>query len=170
MAEDDRPAFSETDKALVRILQEDLPLTSEPYARIARSLGMTEKQVLQRVGSWCEQGVIRRFGASVRHRQVGYKANCMVAWRVDEPEEQRRVGELFSALPRVTHCYSRPVFKDWPYSLYTMIHGGDRKEVDEMIAEMSAASGIGDYRAVFSVKEWKKTSMRYFYEGVSSDD
>ena len=74
MAENDRPAFSETDKALVRILQEDLPLTSEPYARIARSLGMTEKQVLQRVGNWCEQGVIRRFGASVRHRQVGYKA------------------------------------------------------------------------------------------------
>ena len=164
MAENGDFIFSETDKALIRILQEDLPLVPEPYAEIAGRLGMTEEEVLARVRRWRTQGVIRRFGASVRHRQMGYKANCMVVWRVDDPGEQRRVGGLFATLPQVTHCYSRPVFKDWPYSLYTMIHGADRTGIDELIAEMSAASGVREYRAVFSIKEWKKTSMRYFSE------
>ncbi|MFC1614724.1 AsnC family transcriptional regulator [Gemmatimonadota bacterium] len=162
MAENQDTSFSETDKALVRILQEELPLTSEPYAEIAGRLGLEEKEVIERVGRWCEQGVIRRFGASVRHRRMGYKTNCMVVWRVDNPDEQRRVSELFTALERVTHCYRRSAFKDWPYNLYTMIHGSGREDIDRLIAEMSSASGINEYRTVFSVKEWKKTSMKYF--------
>jgi len=164
LAEKSGTFFSEADKALIRILQEDLPLVAEPYAEIAVRLGMSEEEVLERVERWCEQGVIRRFGASVRHRQVGYKANCMVVWRVDDPDEQSRVGELFAALPQVTHCYRRPAFRDWPYNLYTMIHGGDREDIDRLIAKMSSASGVQDYRPVFSVKEWKKTSMKYFSE------
>ena len=164
MAENGGLIFSETDRALISILQEDLPLVPEPYAEIAGRLGMTEEEVLARVRRWRTQGVIRRFGASVRHRQMGYKANCMVVWRVDDPGEQRRVGELFAVLPQVTHCYLRPTFKDWPYNLYTMIHGADRAEIEELVAEMSQVSGVGEYRAVFSIKEWKKTSMKYFSE------
>ncbi|MBN2288829.1 MAG: AsnC family transcriptional regulator [Candidatus Glassbacteria bacterium] len=162
-------SLSETDRALIRILQEDLPLAAEPYAEIAGRLGLTEEEVLERVRRWCDQGVIRRFGASVRHRRVGYKANCMVVWRVDDPLEQRRVGQLFAGFERVTHCYRRPVRKDWPYNLYTMIHGADREDLDRLVAGMSEASGIGDYRLVFSVREWKKTSMKYFSEGTSND-
>ena len=82
--------FSETDKALIRILQEELPLTSEPYAEIAEKLGLEEKEVIESIRRWCEEGIIRRFGASVRHRRMGYKTNCMVVWRVDDPDEQRR--------------------------------------------------------------------------------
>ena len=154
--------FSETDKALIRILQEELPLTSEPYAEIAEKLGLEEKEVIESIRRWCEEGIIRRFGASVRHRRMGYKTNCMVVWRVDDSDEQRRVGELFSGLERVTHCYRRPAFKDWPYNLYTMIHGSGREDIDRLIADMSSASGIDEFRTVFSVKEWKKTSMKYF--------
>jgi DNA-binding Lrp family transcriptional regulator len=164
LAENGGLIFSETDRALIRILQEDLPLVPEPYAEIAGRLGMTEEEVLARVRRWRTQGVIRRFGASVRHRKMGYKANCMVVWRVDGLGEQRRVGGLFAALPQVTHCYLRPTFKDWPYNLYTMIHGADRAEIEELVAEMSQVSGVGEYRAVFSIKEWKKTSMKYFSE------
>ena len=159
-----QPEFSETDKALIRILQQDLPLVQYPYAEVAHRGGLSEEEVLGRVRLWCDSGIIRRLGASLRHRRVGYRTNCMVVWRVEEPKEQQRVGELFAGFERVTHCYLRPTFRDWPFNLYTMIHGADRKEVDNLISEMSAASGVEQYHTVYSIKEWKKTSMKYFGE------
>jgi len=153
-----------TDKKLICILQEDLPLCSEPYREIAERLGMEHTEVIEKVGRWVEKGVIRRFGATLYHQVVGYKANCMVVWKVDDPEFSRKKGEILAGFPQVTHCYRRPPFENWPYTLYTMIHGYSTGEIDKIVSEMSSASGLTDYCKLNSVKEWKKTSMKYFSE------
>ncbi|MCE5271272.1 AsnC family transcriptional regulator [bacterium] len=154
-------SFDRKDRALIRLLQEDLPLVERPYHELAAKVGLTPEEVIQRVRRWSESGVIRRFGASVRHVNMGYKANCMVVWRV-ETEAAQAAGKVFAAFPEVTHCYRRPEFPGWPYSLYTMIHGADQEAIEALVARMSAATGLIDYRLVHSVKEWKKTSMKYF--------
>jgi len=160
-------AFNDKDKALIRLLQEELPICAEPYREIARRLGMEHQEVLERVKRWVDQGVIRRLGATVYHTKVGYKSNCMVVWRLDDPNRHREVGELFAKLPQVTHCYRRGAFKNWPYTLYTMIHGSTKEDIENLLNEMSAASGLKDYQTLFSVKEWKKSSMKYFSEKES---
>jgi len=159
--------LSLTDKKLIRILQEDLPLCSEPYGEIAESLGIEHAEVIEKIGRWVEQGVVRRFGATLYHQRVGYKANCMVVWKVDDPELSRQEGEILAGFPQVTHCYRRPPFENWPYTLYTMIHGSSTGEIDKIVSKMSAASGLTDYCKLKSVKEWKKTSMKYFSEKES---
>ncbi len=161
MAEPMPASFDEKDRALVRLLQENLPLVERPYHELAAKVGLTPEEVIERVRRWSESGVIRRFGASVRHVSMGYKANCMVVWRV-EPEAAGEAGRAFAAFPEVTHCYRRPEFPGWPYSLYTMIHGADRDSIEALVARMSAATGLTEYRLVHSVREWKKTSMKYF--------
>ncbi|HUU27872.1 MAG TPA: Lrp/AsnC family transcriptional regulator [archaeon] len=164
MSVSDTLFFSRREKALIRLLQEDLPVCPEPYQEIAARLGLKQEEVLAAVGRWVDCGVIRRFGATVRHFRMGYEANCMVVWKVDELSDHREAGALFATFPQVTHCYRRPPFRDWPYTLYTMVHGRSREEIDNTLAKMSAASGLKDYRLLFSVREWKKTSMKYFSE------
>lgn len=156
--------LSLAEKKLIRLLQEDLPLCSEPYSEIAEKVGMEKAEVIEKVGRWVEQGVIRRFGATLYHQRLGYKANCMVVWKVSDPELSKQKGEILAGFPQVTHCYRRPPFANWPYTLYTMIHGSSSEEIDKIVSELSAASGLTDYRRLNSVKEWKKTSMKYFSE------
>ncbi|MEA2064546.1 MAG: AsnC family transcriptional regulator, partial [Gemmatimonadota bacterium] len=133
--------FSDQDRALIRILQQDLPLCERPYAEVAAGLGLTEQEVLGRVKDWIRNGVIRRLGATVSHRQVGYRAGCMVVWRVEHEAEQARVGGMFASLEQVTHCYLRPALEGWPYNLYTMVHGADTAEIEALVEQMSADSG-----------------------------
>lgn len=159
--------FSEKEKELIKILQEDLPLCPEPYRQIADSLGLSEEEVLETIRRWKEEGVIRRFGATVRHHEVGYQANCMVAWKLEDHSLHRETGNILSSFPQVSHCYRRPAFDGWPYTIYTMIHGGSRGEIEKTVSGMAAAAGIRDYRKLYSVREWKKTSMRYF--GIKED-
>ncbi|MEA1996199.1 MAG: Lrp/AsnC family transcriptional regulator [Gemmatimonadota bacterium] len=156
--------LSERDKTLIRLLQEGLPVCAEPYAEIAARAGLPESEVIGKVGGWLAQGVIRRLGATVRHREVGYRANCMVVWKLGDQARHREVGTLFSSFSQVSHCYRRPAFEDWPYTLYTMVHGPHREDIHSTVARMSSASGIEDYLMVFSVKEWKKTAKKYFSE------
>ena len=155
------------DKKLIRIFQEDLPLCAEPYREIAQRLALEQAEVIEKVGRWVEQGLIRRFGASLYHQKVGYRANCMVVWKVDDPELTGEKGRILAGFPQVTHCYRRPQFKGWPYTLYTMIHAGSADEIDRIISELSAAAGLTEYSKLNSVKEWKKTSMKYFSEKES---
>ena len=156
--------FTVKDKELIRILQEELPLCPEPYREIARRVGLEPREVLGRVAQWTASGLIRRFGATLYHQRAGFKANCMVAWKVADPAQSREKGEIFSKFPQVTHCYRRPPFEGWPYTLYTMIHGSSMEEIDAYVEQMSRASGLDEREKLFSVKEWKKTSMKYFSE------
>ena len=158
------PELTGTDKKLIRLLQESLPLESRPYAALAEKVGLSEREVMDKVAGWLESGIIRRFGATVRHHKMGYSANCMVVWPVTDPQEADRLGELFAAFPEVTHCYRRPAFEGWPYTLYTMVHSTSQEGIEQTLELMKTASGLSEYRGLFSEKEWKKSSMKYFSE------
>lgn len=155
--------LSDLDKAIIREIQEDLPLIPQPYLEIAGRLGISEEQLLQRIEYLQEKGYIRRFGAALRHREMGLKANPMIIMRVPE-ERIEEVGNKLASLDRVTHCYQRPMLPHLPYNLFVMIHAETKEECFDLAEEMAKMVGIKDYDMLFSEKELKKTSMRYFLE------
>ncbi|MGB9905489.1 MAG: Lrp/AsnC family transcriptional regulator [Desulfotomaculales bacterium] len=155
--------LNKLDRALVRELQEGLPLVKRPFLAIARKLQITEEEVLAKIEEFLANGVIRRFGAAVRHQDLGFVANAMVVWRVP-PERTREVGQIMASFPEVTHCYERACPPGWPYNLYTVLHGRTEEECRAVAARLSAASGITDYQVLMSTAELKKSSMKYFTE------
>ena len=155
--------LSELEKRVIASIQDDLPVTERPYLAIARQLGIDEARLLDVLKDLCARGVIRRFGATLRHQKSGFSANAMGAWKV--PEEQiAEVGTAMAASPHVSHCYRRDPSGHWPYNLYTMIHAADRRTCSAIAAELSRQTGIDEYRLLFSRRELKKTSMHYFPE------
>ena len=159
-----RRAFAPSDIPLVRALQQDLPIVARPFARAARQLGLSEDDLLDRARELHEAGIMRRFGAVLRHRQVGYSANGMACWVV--PEEQiETAGQCAAALPQVSHCYQRPAYPPrWPYTLFTMVHGRTAKEVETVVARIAQQTGIGEVEVLYSTREFKKERIRYFAE------
>ncbi|RJQ31479.1 MAG: Lrp/AsnC family transcriptional regulator [Actinobacteria bacterium] len=149
------------DTKLIRLLQENLPLTQKPFCTIAKKLGLSEAQVLKRVNDWLDVGVIRRLGAVVNHHQAGISANGMVVWQVPA-SKVKKTGETMACFKEVTHCYERPTFPGWKYNLYTMVHGKNRKACQEIANQISKKVHIKDYKVIFSNKQYKKTSMKYF--------
>lgn len=153
--------LSELDKKIVRALQDDLPLTSEPFVEIATKLGITEEELLKKIKTFTEEGIIRRFGAAIRHREAGFTANAMVVWNVED-ERTLEVGKMMASFSEVSHCYERPRYPDWPYNLFTMVHGKSREECEQIAKKIAATTNITNYRLLFSTDELKKTSMKYF--------
>ena len=153
--------FDELDRAIVASLQGNLPLDEAPFAILAARLQITQEELLERLKEFQEKGILRRVGAVLRHQQAGFSANAMGIWEVD-PEEVERVGKIMASFSRVSHCYERPTFPDWPYNLYTMIHGKDQEECYRVAEAISQKTGIKKYRLLFSLQELKKTSMSYF--------
>ena len=149
------------DKKIIAQIQGDIPLEARPFAAIAARLGIQETEVIERIRRLKAHGTIRRFGATLRHQEAGFGANAMVAWRVPD-ERIDEVGEALARFPAVTHCYHRPPQGEWPFNLYTMVHGSSREECRRMAREMSEAVQIRDYTLLFSEREFKKTSMAYF--------
>lgn len=152
---------NELDRQIIRELQRDLPIVGRPYAAVAARLGVSEDELLKRIRSLMQQGAIRRISAVLRHRRIGFTANALCVWQVPA-ERMEEVGELFSRLKRVTHCYERCTCREWPYNLYTMVHALSREECERHIHMMSALVRIHHYRIFYSMKELKKVSMRYF--------
>lgn len=151
------------DKAIITALQADLPVNSRPYADIAARLGISEEKLLQCIRQYQEKGYIRKIGAILRHREVGYTANVLCVWEI--PVEQvETIGLAFAAHPSVSHCYARPIFPAWPYNLYTMIHGTSSSQCEKYVQELSDLSGVKEYLLLYSLRELKKSSMRYFEE------
>ncbi len=153
--------IDDIDKAVIRVIQGDLPLDVRPYARLAEKVGISEKEFIDRVNDLKKKGIIRRFGATLRHQEAGFSSNAMAAWLVP-PDRVEEVGECMAKFAEVTHCYQRRPHKAWPYNLYTMIHGSNRDECFSIAERMSQATGIDDYELLFSEIEFKKTSMEYF--------
>lgn len=146
----------------MRLLQADLPDTLTPYADIAAQSGLAEAKVLDLIRELRESGAIRRFGASIRHQKSGWNANVMVAWKVDNAQADI-FGSLAAKHPRVSHCYFRPQkARDWPYTLYTMVHGRNTEECQRVVDELRTAGLHAEYAMLYSLKELKKTSMHYF--------
>ncbi|MBI5181601.1 MAG: Lrp/AsnC family transcriptional regulator [Nitrospirae bacterium] len=156
--------LTEKEKSLIRIVQGDMPITERPYKAIADSLGVTEEEVIAKIKEFREKGYIRRFGATLRHREAGIMANGMGIWIVSK-EDVQRVGKIMASFKEVTHCYERPTFADWPYNVYTMIHGKTREDCEAIAKKISEATDIKDYKMLYSTKEFKKTSMKYFEDG-----
>ncbi len=155
--------LTELEKKVIAGVQGDLPLSPQPYDEIASQLGVSVEQVLEILQSLCDRGVIRRFGATLRHQKSGFKANAMVAWKVPE-ERVDATGEIFAGFSEVSHCYHRNPAEGWPYNLYTMVHASDEDACHAIASEMSARAQVQDYTLLFSRKELKKTSMAYFKE------
>ena len=153
--------IEETDKKVISLIQKDLPIHPRPFALMAEKIGISEEEFIGRVQRLKERGIIRRFGATLRHQQAGFKANAMIAWKTPE-DSVTEMGKTLARFREVTHCYHRSPKGDWPYNLYSMVHGGSRDECREIAQRLSSATGLTDYAVLFSEKEFKKTSMAYF--------
>ena len=153
--------LSAEDKIIIRQIQGDLAVTFTPFEPLARRLGLSEKEFLKRVHRLKRQGLIRRFGAILRHQKAGYRGNAMVVWKV--PEDQiPRVIQTMIAFPAVSHCYLRPSLPQWPFNLYTMVHGPKARDCRLIAQKLSRETGLKEYQLLFSKREHKKSSMRYF--------
>ena len=153
--------LTELEKRIVASIQGDMAIDPQPYLRIAQRLGVTEKTLLESLQSLCDRGVIRRFGATLRHQKSGFTANAMVAWQVEE-ERMEQVGQIMASFPQVSHCYRRNPSNGWPYNLYTMVHAMDKDSCRQIAQEMAHAGRVSTYSVLFSHRELKKTSMRYY--------
>ncbi len=154
-------SLTELDRKIIRELQKELVITATPYAKIAAQLAISESDLLVRIKNLQESGVIRKIGAVLRHRLAGYSANALCVWKVPA-DRVVTTGEMFAALPVVTHCYERVTHAAWPYNLYTMVHATSREECQHHITSMHRMSRIDEYQIFYSTQELKKVSMRYF--------
>ena len=147
--------------ALVRALQDDLPAVGAPFRPIAERVGCTESALFEHIADLIQTGRCRRFAAILHHRRVGFAANAMGVWNVasDRTDE---VGRQMAAFASVSHCYERPSYPDWPYRLFTMVHGHSTTECEETLAAIARRTGIAEYRALYSRREFKKTRLRFF--------
>ena len=150
------------DRVILEAAQEGLPVSVTPYADLARNLELPEKVVLDAFRRMLAEGVIRRIAAVPNHYRLGYTANGMSVWDVDDTQIDT-VGQRVAALPCVSHCYRRPRrLPVWPYNLFAMVHGQSRDEVRERVAEI--AEVIGQYAhahdVLFSTRILKKTGVR----------
>jgi len=153
--------LSEIEKRIIHELQQDLPVVGRPFAVVAEKLGIGEKELLEKVRELVADGTIRRFGATLRHQRSGFEANAMVVWEV-EPERVEEVGAVFASFQEVTHCYQRPTMPDWPYRLFTMVHGSSPEKCREIARKMAEAANVDTYDLLYTDEELKKTTMAYF--------
>jgi DNA-binding Lrp family transcriptional regulator len=157
------------DTAIMAQIQLSIPMTKRPFATIAEKLGLAEEDVIAKIREYGEKKYYRRFGATLRHQKAGFTANGMGVWSVPDETARQRLGELLANRPEVSHAYERPSFPDWPYHLFTMIHGESEKDVLVIAKRMSEETGIKDYGVLFSTREFKKTSMMYFDTGLATE-
>jgi siroheme decarboxylase len=155
--------LTERDISLLRELQKEMPVCERPFAEIAARAGMTEEEVVSKLREWLDSGIVRRFGAFIRHRKAGFTANGMAVW--DLPEERvEEIGNKMSARESISHCYARPRTDKWPFRLYAMIHGKSREEVEKTAREISESENIDNYKILFSLRELKKSDTKLFME------
>lgn len=156
--------LDEIDKRIVKTLQGEFPITAEPYKKLAEIAGITEDEFIERTKKLKEIGAIRKMGAVLKHPKVGFTSNVLCAFSVEE-DKLDTVAKNVSQRKEVTHCYDRTKAAGWDYNLYAMIHGKSREECENTIEEICRENAIAEEPALlYSVKEWKKTGMKYFVE------
>jgi siroheme decarboxylase len=158
--------LSEEDIATVRATQGPMPVVSAPYAPAAERLGVPVATVLERLESLRERGGLRRVAAILYHRRAGFSANGMGVWAVPEGEILD-TGKRMAAFRGISHCYQRPTYADWPYSVFTMAHGRSKEECDAILDSIAAATGITDRATLYSSTEFKKVRMLYFTDAFA---
>jgi siroheme decarboxylase len=158
--------LSEEDIATVRATQGPMPVVSEPYAPAAERLGVPVETVLERLASLRERGGLRRVAAILYHRRAGFSANGMGVWAVPD-DRILETGKRMAAFRGISHCYERPTYPDWPYSVFTMAHGRSKEECDSVLDSIAAATGIEQRATLYSSTEFKKVRMLYFTDAFA---
>jgi len=154
---------TDEDIATIRATQGPMAVQPAAYAPAAERLGVTEEEVLSRLRSLQERGGLRRVAAILYHRRAGFSANGMGVWAVPE-DEILETGKRMAAFRGISHCYQRPTYADWPYSVFTMAHGRSKEECDAILDSIAEQTGIGERATLYSSTEYKKVRMLYFTE------
>ena len=155
--------IDEQDQALITLIQTGLPLSPTPYADIAENLGLSEVEVIQRIKDLNDTNVIKRFGVVVRHHELGYKANAMTVWDIPD-NAVSEFGTCMGQFDFVTLCYRRPRrLPEWPYNLFTMIHGKDRDDVLANIESLVERCNLNEveHKVLFSTRRFKQRGAIY---------
>jgi DNA-binding Lrp family transcriptional regulator len=155
------PTLSEREVEAIRVAQQDLPLVPRPFAVQAERIGMTEDELLGILQSFIDRKLMRRFAAVMNHRNAGFKANAMGVWAVPEADLEE-IGPQMAGFAAVSHCYRRPTYEDWPYTVFTMVHGRTARDCEQTIDAIATETGVDEYTLLWSVKEYKKTRVMYF--------
>ncbi|HZH25330.1 MAG TPA: AsnC family transcriptional regulator [Solirubrobacteraceae bacterium] len=158
--------LTEDDIATVRATQGPMPVVSEPFAPAAERLGVSVDDVLARLDSLKQRGGLRRVAAILYHRRAGFSANGMGVWAVPR-EAVLETGKQMAAFRGISHCYERPTYSDWPYSVFTMAHGRSKQECDAVLDSIAAATGIDQRATLYSSTEFKKVRMLYFTDAFA---
>jgi siroheme decarboxylase len=157
----DRQPYDELDVAVIRALQGDMPVVPEPYAPAAAQAGLSEARLLEHLAGMRERKLLRRVAAILYHRRAGFSANGMGVWKVPD-ERIAEVGCRMAAVRGISHCYQRPTYADWPYSVFTMAHGRSKDECDAVLDAIAQLTGIHERATLYSSTEFKKIRLLYF--------
>jgi siroheme decarboxylase len=153
--------LSELDVAVIRATQGPMEAVPEPFAPAARELGMPVPALLEHLEGMRERRALRRVAGILFHRRAGFSANGMGVWKVPE-ERILELGPRMAAYRGISHCYQRPTYPDWPYSVFTMAHGRSKEECDAILDTICADTGIDVRRTLYSSTEFKKIRLLYF--------
>ncbi len=160
-AETERQPYDELDVSVIKALQGDMPVVSEPFAAAAAELGMEQAKLLAHLEGMQERRLLRRVAAILFHRRAGFSANGMGVWKVPE-EKIMEIGPRMAAFRGISHCYQRPTYQDWPYSVFTMAHGRSKEECDAILDSIAESTGIEERSTLYSSTEFKKIRLLYF--------
>ncbi|MGH2913602.1 MAG: AsnC family transcriptional regulator [Solirubrobacteraceae bacterium] len=160
-AETEPQPYDEFDRQVIRALQGDMPVVSEPYAPAAAALGISSQRLLAHLEGMRDRRLLRRVAAILFHRRAGFSANGMGVWKVPS-ERIMELGMRMASFRGISHCYERPTYADWPYSVFTMAHGRSKEECDAILDSIAADTGISDRATLYSSTEFKKIRLLYF--------
>jgi DNA-binding Lrp family transcriptional regulator len=138
-----------------------MDVVSEPFAPAAAELGISQQELFDHLESMRERRALRRVAAILFHRRAGFSANGMGVWRVPD-ERILELGPRMASFRGISHCYQRPTYADWPYSVFTMAHGRSKEECDAILDSIAEDTGIEERRTLYSSTEFKKCRLRYF--------
>lgn len=146
---------------IIREAQNDLLAVSEPFAGIIEKLDITYETLFEALNALKDAGVMRRFAGILNHRKAGFNANAMVVWDVDEKNGED-IGERAAEFSAVSHCYLRPKYENWPYNLFTMVHGKTTEETNGIIDSIAQEIEHKSKRPLYSTREFKKVRIKYY--------
>lgn len=156
-----RTPITDRDIRVIRAVQDDLPLVPHPFEACAATQGLSEAELFAGMADLARRGHLRRVAAILHHRRAGFAANAMAVWAVPE-DRAEELGRRMAEFAAVSHCYQRPVYEDWRFNLFSMIHGRKVADCEEVVGAIREAIGVSDYAVLYSTKEYKKTRVRYF--------
>ncbi len=159
----ERQPYDEVDIAVIRALQGPMEVTERPYDAAADEVGMATGRLLEHLEGMVERRLLRRVAAILYHRRAGFSANGMGVWCVP-PERVLEIGRRMAAVRGISHCYQRPTYADWPYSVFTMAHGRSKDECDAILDGIAAEHRLhgADRAVLYSSTEFKKVRLHYF--------